>query len=277
MILYDSTVRTIAHLSDIHFDAVDTAVADALVRDLVDRKPDLLVLSGDLTMRARVGQFRAAAAYLVRLPKPQIVLAGNHDVPLFNVIRRWVAPLGRFQRLVTSEMLPVYRDDELLVIGLNTASRGSRRLSGFWKDGRVDESQLEAAAKLLRSAPAGVAKIIVTHHPFASPDKEHEGDTVGNGPAVLHVLHDAGVEMLLAGHLHHAYHVTMPQGTISLQAGSACSTRRRGRANSYNWIAIDGTSIAVEVRDFDGAGFATVKRKRFPRGIGAARQAPPSL
>ncbi len=264
-------LRTIAHLSDIHFDLVDPAVIEALVRDLNGRKPDLLVVSGDLTQRARVGQFRRAMAFLDRLPKPRIVLAGNHDVPLFNVFRRVFSPMGRFRRLVTPDLMPVYQDAELLVIGLNTAGRGSLRPNGFWKDGSVDPRQLEQAVSVLRAAPREVTKILVTHHPFASHDEMHADDTVRNADAVLKSIADCGVGLLLAGHLHHAYHAEVAGGAISLQAGTACSIRRREQPNNYNWITAGREGIDVEIRAFADGAFAVERQLKLPR------QSPPPI
>ncbi len=258
-------VRTIAHLSDIHFDLVDPVVVEALVRELSDRKPDLLIVSGDLTQRARVGQFRRARAFLDRLPWPQLVLAGNHDVPLFNVVRRLLSPMGRFQRLVTPDLMPVYQDAELLVIGLNTAGRGSLRPSGFWKDGSVDPRQLEQAMRRLREAPREVAKILVTHHPFVSHDDKHGDDTVRNADTVLKAIAGCGVSLLLAGHLHHAHHAEVAGGAISLQAGTACSIRRRQQPNNYNWITVGPEGIDVDIRAYGNGTFAVEQELKLPR------------
>src|SRR3954471_16734760 len=99
-------MRTIAHISDLHFGRLDRPVAEGLVADLARHKPDLLVVSGDFTQRARERQFAAAAAYLKRLPTPQLVVPGNHDVPLFDVIRRIFFPLARYRRLISRDLRP---------------------------------------------------------------------------------------------------------------------------------------------------------------------------
>lgn len=258
-------MRTIAHISDIHFGREDPPVAEALVADLAERKPDLVICSGDLTQRARVGQFKRATAFLARLPQPQIVLAGNHDVPLFNIFRRLISPMGRFKRLVTDNLMPVYRDDELLVVGLNTASRGSLRPNGFWKDGWVGQDDIRKAAVLLAGVPREVVKIVVTHHPFAPSDPAHAGDAIRNGRWTLRMMEDWGVDLLLGGHLHRAYHAHVEHGAISLQAGTAISTRRRHEPNSYNWLAVDAEKIDLEVRVHDGGKFITGKTESFKR------------
>src|SRR5690349_20939257 len=104
-------MRTIAHISDLHFDLVDPNVVEALAAELNQRAPSLLVVSGDFTQRARTGQYQQAARYLHRLPKPQLVIPGNHDIPLFDVIRRFFFPLERYKKHITSELRPLYQDE----------------------------------------------------------------------------------------------------------------------------------------------------------------------
>ena len=92
-------MRTIAHISDIHFGRIDPPIVEAIVADISSMSPSLVVISGDLTQRARAGQFRDAAAFLARLPKPQLVVPGNHDIPLFDVFSRFFSPLGNYRKI----------------------------------------------------------------------------------------------------------------------------------------------------------------------------------
>src|SRR5262249_8351596 len=126
-------MRTIAHISDLHFGKTDPQVVETLAAELNERRPSLLVISGDLTQRARSWQFKAAKEFLARLPVPQLVVAGNHDVPLYNVFRRFARPLGNYHKHITSDLAPRFVDEEMAVIGLNTARSFSWRLGGFWK------------------------------------------------------------------------------------------------------------------------------------------------
>src|SRR4051794_15727377 len=109
-------MRTIAHISDVHFGTVDPRVADALVREINARSPSLLVVSGDLTQRARAGQYKQAAEFLARFNSPRLVVPGNHDIPLFNLLRRFFWPLTRYRRHITPDLRPMFRDDEMIVI-----------------------------------------------------------------------------------------------------------------------------------------------------------------
>ena len=114
-------MRTLVHLSDLHFGRVDPALLSPL-RALVEHlEPDVVVVSGDLTQRARSAQFQQARVFLDSLPGPQIVVPGNHDVPLYNVFSRFLTPLVKYRRHVTDDLSPEYVDEEIAVLGINTA------------------------------------------------------------------------------------------------------------------------------------------------------------
>src|SRR4030095_274047 len=129
-------MRTIVHLSDLHFGRIDPAVVAPLIETIRQIKPDLVAVSGDLTQRARSHQFEEARAFLDELPKPQIVVPGNHDVPLHNVFARFLEPLTKYRRYITDDLQPVYEDEEVAIVGVNTAR------SLVFKGGRINESQV---------------------------------------------------------------------------------------------------------------------------------------
>lgn len=241
-------MKTIVHLSDLHFGRVDEAVLDPLRRRVHALDPHLLVVSGDLTQRARREQFEQAVAYLETLPGPQLVVPGNHDVPLYNVVKRFLAPLANYKRIVTEDLEPAHFDDEIAVVGVNTAR------SNVFKGGRINMEQVEAIRQRLCHLPDGITKIVVTHHPFDAPKGSDEEDQiVGRAGKALEKLAGCGADLLLSGHLHaSAVSHTADRYCIAglsalvVQAGTATSDRHRGETNSFNVLRVESNHIEVE-------------------------------
>jgi len=259
-------MKTIVHLSDLHFGTEVPRVAEALVADVRAQSPSLVIVSGDLTQRARSGQFRAAGAYLARLPQPQLIVPGNHDVPLYDVVRRFLAPLRRYCRFITSDLDPTYVDSELYVAGLNTAR------SFTWKNGRISVEQIEALQGRLEHGGLRV-KVVVTHHPFLPPPGDAGIDLVGRAARAITVLDACNVDLLLAGHLHQGYagdirthYPAARRAMIAVQAGTAISHRmRKGEANAYNLLQVERTLISIEVRAWNGNSFAAIRHMTYDR------------
>jgi len=240
-------MRTLVHLSDIHFGRIDAAIIEPLVALVAKLKPDVVTVSGDLTQRARSEQFQEARVFLDRLPKPQIVVPGNHDVPLYNIFARFLQPLDKYRRFITNDLEPFYADDEIAILGVNTA----RSLT--FKGGRVNEEQVALIREKLCPLGGNVVKIVVTHHPFDLPEGYDDSELVGRAKMAMNTLADCGADVFLAGHLHvsHTGHTAKrykigDHSALVVQAGTATSTRGRGEANSFNVIRIDYPKIVVE-------------------------------
>jgi 3',5'-cyclic AMP phosphodiesterase CpdA len=249
-------MKTIAHLSDLHFGTEVPAVTEALVEDVRESAPSLVIVSGDLTQRARTSQFVAAREYLTRLPHPQLVVPGNHDVPLFDVARRLFSPLARYDRFIGGDRDPTFCDEEVIVAGVNTAR------SFTWKNGRISVEQIAALKQRLDRGGLRI-KIVVTHHPFLPPPGDVGIDLVGRAARAIDVLDTCNVDLLLAGHLHQGYagdirthYPAARRAMIAVQAGTAISRRMRGgEANAYNLLRVERTLITVEVRAWNGTAF----------------------
>jgi 3',5'-cyclic AMP phosphodiesterase CpdA len=258
-------MRTIAHISDLHFGRTEASLLDPLRDCLVALDPDLLVVSGDLTQRARAKQFEEARDYLETLPKPQIIVPGNHDVPLYNVYQRFLQPLAKYRRLITDDLQPAYIDDEIAVVGVNTARRF------VFKGGRINEDQVEKVRSAICGLPEEVTKIIVSHHPFDVPrDSTEEDQIVGRARMALEKLADCGADVLLAGHLHASHightanrYAIAGVSALVVQAGTALSNRQRGEANSFNLLRVESLRIEVDRYEFHGGTFARAQTEAF--------------
>ncbi len=239
-------MRTILHVSDLHFGRVNPAILQPLLRFIREAQPHLVAISGDLTQRARVQEFTEARAFLDAIPFPQIVVPGNHDVPLYNVFHRFVYGLRRYRRFIANDLAPFYSDEEMAVAGVNTA----RSLT--FKDGRINSFQMAGIKSRLETATVEQTKIVVTHHPFDLPEGA-EGRVLGRAKKAMEVLAKCGVDLLLAGHFHIAHAGSSAKrfripgySAIVVSSGTTTSTRGRGQANSFNVIRIDGDRIRVE-------------------------------
>ena len=239
-------MRTLVQLSDLHFGRTDAAVLQPLLDAVAAIRPDVVVVSGDLTQRAREKEFREARVFLDRLPAPLIVVPGNHDVPLHRVWERFASPLGKYRKLITDDLSPSFVDAEIAVLGINTA----RSLT--FKNGRINEDQMETIHARFASLPEAVTKIVVTHHPFDLPDTPGAEDIVGRAATAMQVFARCGVDLLLAGHFHttqsgetSARHPLPGYSALVVRAGTATSTRGRGESNSFNVVKFDNAGIAV--------------------------------
>ena len=259
-------MRTLVHLSDLHFGRVDEQLIAPLISAVTEINPDLVAVSGDLTQRARSQQFREARVFLDALPQPQIVVPGNHDVPLHNVVRRFLRPLGKYQRYITDDLQPAYVDDEIVVVGVNTA----RSLT--IKGGRISEDQLAHIRLKLCESGEHLVKTVVTHHPFDLPEGYSDRHLVGRAQMAMTGLADCGADLFLAGHLHvsHTGHTAKRynisgHSALVVQAGTASSTRGRGEANSFNVIRINRPDITVQRLTWQAArsSFAVSSEEKF--------------
>jgi 3',5'-cyclic AMP phosphodiesterase CpdA len=263
---WDSAVRgavtRIAHLTDVHFGATNPEVVEGLTRELAESPPDLVVISGDLTMGARRSEFRAARAFIDSLGAPVLAVPGNHDITPYRLIERLILPYARWREEISPETEPVWMDARVAVLGLNTARRMGPHLD--WSRGRVTGFRLNRLVAKLDAVPAGRVRIVVTHHPLLPPSGEVLKQVAGNAARALKLFAEHDVRLVLSGHLHRSYARLCAQELtpsfrppLVLQGGSATSIRLRGEPNAYNRVIIgaDG-DVRIEGRIWTGTGWA---------------------
>lgn len=255
------------HLSDLHFGAHDATLVAAVERKADELEPNLVVVSGDFTQRAKTEQFREACAFLERLRDAGhevLGVPGNHDVPLYDVLRRFLSPLTRYRRFVDESLCPFVETDGVAVLGINTA----RSLT--FKNGRISRDHIDFIRETFARTPPDNVRVLVTHHPlFAVPVGEGLERAVGRHELALDAIEESGVDLLLAGHAHHASVlgtddlVTRAGGALVIQAGTATSTRTREQNQSFNVIDIDGGSITLTVECWSDTAFKPGDAQRY--------------
>ena len=192
-------MTTLLHISDTHFGTEQAPVVEALVRLSNDLSPDLLVLSGDITQRARPEQFAAARRFVERLGVPRLVIPGNHDIPLFNGVARLLFPYARFQSTFGETLEPMHDSADLLVLCVKT----TRRLRHV--EGQVSAAQIERVALRLHSARPGQLRVVVVHQPLHVEGETEKKHLLRGCEAALQHWAAAGADVALGGHIHLPY------------------------------------------------------------------------
>lgn len=257
----------LVHLSDLHFGAHDERLVEAVERRVDVLGPDLVVISGDFTQRARTEQFREACKFLERLQDSGhevLGVPGNHDVPLYDVLRRFLSPLARYRRFIDDNLCPFVELPGIAVLGVNTA----RSLT--LKDGRINHDQVAFIREIFSRAPRDAFRILVTHHPlFALEVAGQMAPAIGRQELALDAIQEAGVDMLLAGHNHRASShsasdlVTRAGGALVVQAGTATSTRVREQEQSFNCIDVADASVTITINSWTNDHFAPLDSQRY--------------
>ena len=236
-------MKRVIHLSDLHFGRDRPELVKPLT-DLVNQlAPDLVVISGDLTQRARRSQFQKARAFIDTLAPEVLVVPGNHDVPLYNVFRRFLTPFRRYRRWIDQDLQPVFVDDEILVVGINTVDPLSVQR------GRVRSRALSRVRDVFVQHAQDRIRIIVAHHPLEHAPHQQKKIMRGADSAMAQFI-EAGADMILSGHLHSWRAEPFAEqsdvtATLQIHAGTSLSDRTRGEENDFNLIEIDGETIAV--------------------------------
>ena len=225
-------MSVLLQISDTHFGTEQPPVVEALAAFTAQQRPDVVVLSGDITQRARRAQFHAARAFVERLATPLLAIPGNHDVPLFDVLARFTRPYGRYREAFGDELEPVHASADLLVQCLNTTR--------WWRhtNGEISTEQIERVAARVAGAAPGQLCVIVVHQPVSVPRAGDVHNLVRRHAAAVHRWADAGADLVMGGHIHLPYVMPLPglpRRLWVVQAGTAVSHRvRGGQPNSVN-------------------------------------------
>lgn len=261
------------HLSDPHFGAADERIAQSFLRQAAEFAPDLTLLSGDLTMRARRAELRGAKDFVEQLPQPRLVIPGNHDIPAFNqLFDRFFRPFRRYCDTFGNALEPSLQVGEVEVVSLN-----SSRAYGLhdWSEGRLSHQQLGLARRRFRDTPGGL-RVLVLHHPLVAPPDDRRA-VVKPLRALLSLVAAARVDLVLCGHFHQSHLAVVAadpswQCVVS-QAPTVCSTRLQGEPQGFHEIRHEGERLQIVLHRHQNGRFvesATWELARGPQGWSTA-------
>ncbi|CAN5664542.1 metallophosphoesterase [soil metagenome] len=245
--------KRILHLSDLHFGRVNAPALDSLRKTVLEREKNLslIIVTGDWTQRARAREFQQAAEFISSLSVPVVSVPGNHDVPLYDLPRRWLAPYSRYAQL-RPLTLSSFQDDDISIVGVST-------VNPFRIDaGAVHKDDVERARAFFRDAPAGALKIVACHHPLFDPREKKWLRPERLAKALV----QTGADVVLSGHSHLQWvevQQTLGRDVLHISAGTGISNRLRTEVNNFHIFEIESAppraAVTVETYDLTEQGF----------------------
>lgn len=264
-------MRTIVHISDLHFGRINPHSLRPLLERIWSLNPSLVVVSGDLTQHAFAKEFREAKQFLMKLPEPQIIVPGNHDIPMFNLPVRLLMPMRRYRRHILYETEQFFTDGEIAIMGLNSA-RGVTI-----DNGKISRRQMQRVKSMMCNLGEDVTKILVLHHPIHQPMKRLEKKLVGRADTAMKAFAECGADLILSGHRHisyadhtsERYQIDGYAALVVLAATATSMRQRKNEGNAFNVLRIDRPLIHVDgykLNEMENS-FDLVKEEAFKHDI----------
>jgi len=226
----------LALLADLHFGSIPAGLEMLLLSELVAAQPDAVIIAGDLTMAATRKEFAAARDWLNQLPFERLIVPGNHDIPKFNLWRRFRTPFHRFETTINTDERDPLDLDLCRAVGVNTTASWQPHLR--WQEGRVRRRDLSRFVEAINDTPSDKYRIAVAHHPFAKSPEVARARPVRRAATTLEAFDASHVDLVLSGHTHQSYVVPVAGRTnrlLAVGAPTALSGRTRGEENGY-WL-----------------------------------------
>jgi predicted MPP superfamily phosphohydrolase len=256
------------HLSDPHFGAASAPAAEAFLSHARSHSYDFTVLSGDLSMRARRKELEAAYNFVAMIPKPILIIPGNHDIPAINQpLDRFLSPFRRYSRWFGEDLEPTYLAADFHVVSLNsTRAFGLHR---DWSEGYLSQKQLLHCVSSFRSEDGAPFRILTLHHPLLAPAGYHRA-VVKPLPDLLQAVDTARIDLVLCGHFHRSQLATagVLDGwkCVVSQAPTVCSTRLQGEPQGFHEIRFDATKVEITLWRFTDGAFLADSTYHFEKG-----------
>lgn len=245
----------LAQFSDVHFGDENVAAVEAATRMVCDDPPDMTIVTGDITRFAEVNELEAARDWLARLPTPLLVTPGNHDAPYLAWFDRIFRPFARYEQIIGPAWAQTHLDDQVAVRGLNTARGAQPRMN--WSKGQISREQAREAVSWFAGAPSDRLRVVALHHPLTEMIGGPMTGKVWGGTDAARDFSEAGVDIVLSGHVHAPFALPYPftdQRTYAIGCGTL-SVRERGVPAGFNLIDVDDREIHVRAQAWSGSHF----------------------
>lgn len=256
-------MTTLAHISDLHFGREHPRVIEGVLDRLASTQPEIVIISGDITQRARTREFESAQVFLARLEWPYLIIPGNHDISVYNLVERFGYPWRKWHRYIGDELEPVVKDDSYVAIGVNT----TRRLGSLfnWSRGRISEMQIKNITRYLAGDQSERLRVIAVHHPFWLPGRYQHYHIIGGRDLAIREFKKSGVDIILSGHVHYTY-THLLNGIVISHAGTAVSTRLLPDSpNSFKIVRGNCRQLSIETLVWNGTDFSISTNQLFKR------------
>jgi 3',5'-cyclic AMP phosphodiesterase CpdA len=253
--------------ADLHFGSVPEGLAARLREEIEHQAPGIIVIAGDLTLRARSREFADAKSWLQSLQVPTLVLPGNHDLPYWNLLQRFANPFQRYRQAAgAASLMPIVELPGGVVLGFNTTGSWQPHLR--WQEGVARLRDIDAARKALSSIPADRFKAVAAHHPFMKIPEVPRAEPVRRARRALQAFAESRVDLIMSGHTHRSFAIeTKVEGrsVVAVGAPTALSTRMRGEANGFWVIDASDDRVVCTLWLRDGVNFGPATEKVFKR------------
>jgi 3',5'-cyclic AMP phosphodiesterase CpdA len=259
----------LVHISDLHFGAVNPNLPEALRNAIMTAKPEVLVISGDLTQRGRIQEFQEAKAFLDSIPLPQLVVPGNHDVQgSWTFWDRFIRPFSRYRRIIDRTMEPVWCSPGLFMVGTNSARPAGWYLD--WSRGRLSRYQMARLVSLGSEADPNALRVLVVHHPPAAPPGGTPRHLIGRLREFSEAVNHAGIDLVLSGHFHISYAQALElkgdpdtRSCVLSSVSTATSHRLKGEPNGFHIIDGDAKNLLIQDWAWNGKNYQERRTWKF--------------
>lgn len=243
----------IFHISDLHFGMQQPFIEDHFFKEIETIKPDIILISGDVTQRATSEQFLLFSTFLKKIDGMILVVPGNHDIPLHNFFSRLFSPFKRYNRYVSNNLTSQFENNRVRILGVNSVDPSKI------KNGKLSSATLSYIKSYFEPSFNGI-NILFFHHNFDYLEGLHK--PLENYQLFLNYLKDSPIHIVSTGHSHYA-NITLIEknnhrSCLILHAGSLLCLRKKDGVNSYYSIETNEHSCKIDWRVFKDWSFQTL-------------------